>query len=373
VSGPFLAHGTGVEPVVPDWPPVTAADAAPVLARYGLAVEAVAWRSPRPFSSAALVDVGGRRVFAKRHAAAVRSADDLATEHALAAHLRARGVPLPAVLRTRDGASSVQAAGWTWEVHEVAPGDDVYRDVPSWQPARSTAHAHALGGALGRLSAAAEAFAAPARTVLLTSSWSAVRSDDLLAGVRAFVAARPAVAAGLAGRPWEHDVELVLGPLHDALRPHLPSLPEGWAHGDCHPSNLLWQGEVVSAVLDLGLADRTTPLHDLATAVERTCVPWLDRSPVARLDLVDALLAGWASERRLDRAALAALLPLVHVEFALSEVGYYAAVVGSAANAAVAYEDYLLGHARWWAGPAGQQLRAHVDGSSGRGTTRSEV
>jgi Ser/Thr protein kinase RdoA (MazF antagonist) len=362
MTGPLLAHGTGTDLVPPDWPPVTASEAAPVLARYGLRVEGVAWRSPRPLSSAALVDVRGGRVFVKRHAVAVRCAADLAVEHALAAHLRAGGVPLPQVRRTQDGATAVQDSGWTWEVHELAHGEDVYRDVPSWRPARSPEHAHGLGAALARLSVAAQGFAAPPRRALLTSSWSAVREDDLLRGVRAFAAQRPAVAGGLAGRSWERDVEGLLAPLHDALRPHLPSLAPAWTHGDGHPSNLLWHGDRVSAVLDLGLADRTTPLHDLATAVERTCVPWLDPAPVARLDLVDAVVAGWSSVLPVDRAALAALLPLVHVEFALSEVGYYAAAVGSAANADVAYEDYLLGHARWWTGPAGQELRDRVAG-----------
>ncbi len=57
-----------------------------------------------------------------------------------------------------------------------------------------------------------------------------------------------------------------------------------------------------------------------------------------------------------DADALRAVLPLVHVGFALSETAYFASITGSAADAEVAYETYLLGHARWWQSPAGQAL-----------------
>ncbi|MDX6206186.1 MAG: hypothetical protein QOF39_2243, partial [Frankiales bacterium] len=54
------------------------------------------------------------------------------------------------------------------------------------------------------------------------------------------------------------------------------------------------------------------------------------------------------------------------VEFALSELGYFHGVTHSAANAQVAYEDYLLGHARWHAGPEGKALRRHLQSVLGR-------
>ena len=50
----------------------------------------------------------------------------------------------------------------------------------------------------------------------------------------------------------------------------------------------------------------------------------------------------------------------MHVEYALSEVEYFHAVVRSPANAALAYEGYLLGHLEWFAGAAGARLVAEV-------------
>ena len=124
----------------------------------------------------------------------------------------------------------------------------------------------------------------------------------------------------------------------------------------------------MSSLLDLGLCDRTTAIVDLATAIERNAVSWLSPQPQARLDVVDALLRGWSSVRGLsdvEAAALPELVPVVHVEFALSEMGYFTGITGSPDNAEVAYSTYLLGHARWHAGVEGQALRQHLQTYAG--------
>jgi Ser/Thr protein kinase RdoA (MazF antagonist) len=368
-----LVHGMGTEPVPPDWPPPSLAELADLLLGYGLTAHRIAWRSPRPLSAAALVETAAGTVFVKRHAAAVRDVAGLSEEHAFAAHLRLRGVPVPEVLPDLDGRTARADGPWTWEVHARGEGEDTYRDVLSWQPFHSTADAYAVGATLAQLTVAAEDFTAPPRqSRLLVAGWQAVSSPDLLTGLREYVGARPQVAAALAGRDWEDEVGAALLPLHARLAPHLAGLPPGWTHGDGHGSNFLWSPDgQVSAVLDLGLCDLTTPMFDLATAIERGCISWLSPAPVARLDLVDALLDGWRSVLRLmdvEVAALPELLPLVHVDFALSELGYFARVTGSSQNAELAYDGYLLGHARWFAGPAGSALRDHLRAAVGHPT-----
>lgn len=120
-------------------------------------------------------------------------------------------------------------------------------------------------------------------------------------------------------------------------------------------------------MFDFGLSDRTFALFDLATAIERNLIPWLDLDgggrAVAELDQLDALLFGYASVLPLDAAQLrllAALLPLVHADFALSEVEYFAGVTGSDEHAGVAYDRYLLGHADWFGSGEGQRLLRHL-------------
>jgi Ser/Thr protein kinase RdoA (MazF antagonist) len=371
VSGDrLLAHGLADDLVEPDWPPITAAEVEPVLAAFGLGSVAVTWQSPRPLSAAALVATGDRTVFVKRQSDLVRDVAGLAEEHAFAAHLRGCGLPVPDVLRTSRGGTAVRHGGWTWEVHERGEGNDLYRETQSWQPFFSATHAFAAGVTLANVAIAGVEFAAPAREPQpLVTSWGALRQADLTEGLEAFVAARPMLEEALAGRDWRRDIARELVPLHRRFASYADQLVPGWTHGDGHASNFLWgPGGAVSCLLDLGLCDRTTAIVDLATAIERNAVSWLSPAPQARLDVVDALLRGWSSVRRLtdvEAAALPELVPIVHTEFALSEVAYYAGVTGSAGNAEIAYQSYLLGHARWHAGPEGQALRHHLQTYAG--------
>jgi Ser/Thr protein kinase RdoA (MazF antagonist) len=376
VSGDrVLAHGLGLDLVEPDWPPIVRSEVEPVLAAFGLEAVAVIWQSPRPLSSAALVAAGDRTVFVKRLPDSVRTVEGLTEEHLFGAHLRGAGVPVPETLATSRGGTVVRHDGWTYEVQERGEGNDLYRETQSWQPFFSATHAFNAGVMLAQVADAGVDFDAPARTPQpLVTSWGAIAQSDLIDGLEAFVEARPQVAAGLVGRDWRRDVGRDLVPLHARFAPYVEQLEPGWTHGDGHASNFLWgPGGAVSSLLDLGLCDRTTPIVDLATAIERNAVSWLSPEPQARLDVVDALLRGWSSVRGLsavEAAALPELVPIVHVEFALSEMGYFAAVTGSPANAEVAYSTYLLGHARWHAGAEGQALRRHLQTYAGWASRR---
>jgi len=62
---------------------------------------------------------------------------------------------------------------------------------------------------------------------------------------------------------------------------------------------------------------------------------------------------------------LLALLPLVHVEFALSEVDYFAGLLNDPAQAGLAWDGYLIGHADWFASAAGQAFLADVRRGAG--------
>ncbi|MFJ2237267.1 phosphotransferase enzyme family protein [Streptomyces sp. NPDC087859] len=354
------AHGMGTDPVEPDWAPLTDAEVTEVVGP-----SQVVWRSPRPLSAAAVVERDGRRLFVKRHHTAVRTLEGLAEEHAFLRHLRERGAPVVEVL-------DVTARGeWTYEVHSTGVGTDLYRDALSWSPFRSATHARAAGGALAWLHRAAEGFEAPRRQVQpLVASFTVFAADDPWAALDRYVTQRPQLADGLRDFAWREDTDRVLAPLHEELAPHLPGLLPLWTHNDWHASNLLWDAEgQVSTVLDFGMSDRTTAVHDLATAIERNAVQWLlPGYPVREEDAV-ALLDGYQSVRPLspaESAALPALLPLVHAEFALSELGYFHGVTRSPENTRLAYE-YYVGHAEWFAGRDGRRLRDLVAYSVGAG------
>ena len=366
-----LVHGMGKALVRADWPPLADADVSRVLAGVP-AGAVVTWHSPRPMSAAGLVSWRGAGVFVKRHHVRVRTAGQLAAEHAFAEYLRGRGVPVPAVLRLADGSTATRLGDFVYEAHELAEGIDLYRDAVSWSPFASPGHARAAGEALARLHLAAGGFAAAERPPgVLMGGCAVTVSADPVGQLGAILASRPRLASYLAGRPWRDDVTRYLLPAIGRAGPLCRRLPRQWGHGDWHPSNLTWTGSGpdgrVAGVLDLGLANRTFAVHDLATAVERSTVAWLDLAETGHasvdFEAMDALLDGYASVRPLspaEAAALAEILPVVHLEFALSEVEYFAGVVRSAANAELAYDGYLMGHARWFAGPGGSAVLDHL-------------
>jgi Ser/Thr protein kinase RdoA (MazF antagonist) len=369
---PILAHGLGHDLVPPDWPPLTLGEVDAVLRHYpGIdGATGLEWHSPRPFSAASIVTSPAGPLFVKRHHRKIRTVAALAEEHGFMAHLAARGIPVAEVLTTETGASALAAGDWVYEVHQIGTGADLYRDALSWSPFQSPAHAAAAGRALADLHKAAADYHAPARQPgILVSSFGILTGPDPLTGLGAYVAARPGLAAYLAARDWRTEIAAAIAPFHRDLVPRLDQLPPLWTHNDWHGSNLLWgPTDGVTGILDFGLADRTAALHDLATAIERNAVAWLDLE-TGRGDLVDwagldSLLAGYESVTTLGpdaRAALPALLPIVHLEFALTEIDYFFTVLDSAEKADLAYDSYLLGHTEWFHGREGRALLDHLN------------
>lgn len=286
------------------------------------------------------------------------------------AHLRAAGLAVPDILRAADGAGAVALGEWSYELHRQAAGIDLYRDRQSWTPFLSHDHAHAAGVALAQLHRASAGFAAPARgSHPLVSSFTILPAADPLAAADAYIAARPAVSAFLSDQPWRMELARLFAALGEGLAERLADQSALWTHNDWHPSNLLWTPDGrVHSLFDFGLSTRTCALHDLATAIERTAIPWLtltagQLTAPADPEAALALLAGYATILPLDRAdieTLIRLLPLVHVEFALTEVDYFAGILGDRDGAMLAWQAYLIGHADWFLSMQGQDFLARL-------------
>ncbi|MGE8219196.1 phosphotransferase [Stenotrophomonas acidaminiphila] len=360
-------QGLNNDEVPADWPAIAPREIAWLAGRFAQLRGATAaqWHSPRPLSAAALVETAAGRVFVKRHHHSVRDAATLGEEHRFIAHLAAAGVPVVQVLRDHDGATAVEHDGWTYELHTPGNGEDLYRDAVSWTPLTNVAQARDAGRMLARLHQAATRYHAPQRgTHLLVARDDLIRSHDPIAALKADLDNRPGLARYLARIPWEEQLRGIVLPWHAGLAERLRDEPRLWAHNDWHVSNLLWQGDTVSTVLDFGLASPTSALFDLATAIERNAVAWLELergAQAVRIDIALALLDGYRQLLPLSAARmhlLADLLPVVHLDFALSEVEYFEGVTGSTANADVAWQPFLLGHAQWFGSAEGQALLA---------------
>lgn len=352
-----------------DWPPLTADEARAVLGRYGLATEDILWHGQRPFSATGLVRLAsGGRVFLKRHDRRLRDTAALAEEQDFAAWLAQQGVPVTLPLRTQDGARALERDGWSYEAYPAIEGTDRYRDVHSWGAYASEEDACAAGAMLGRVHQAARGYDAPARghRPLISTLGPLSGPTDGASGngaLRDWAAAEPGVLTALQGKNWHEDVARALQPHEARLAPLRAAIEPLWGHGDWHGSNLFWDGAAprVAAVMDFGMADRSCAAFDLAVAIERHAVAWLDLTaphPV-RFSQLAAFLDGYRTVRALsaaEKSLVIAFLPLCHVGFALSEVGYYGTLLGDTASATVAYDSYLLGHARWFEEDEGRTL-----------------
>jgi len=236
--------------------------------------------------------------------------------------------------------------------------------VISWTPFASIEHARSAGEMLARLHNAAEKYSAPPRPPRpLVASFTIFAARNPGSALEGYLAARPALAQDEHSRE-DCDAALnLLAQFHKELTPWLPSLQSLWTHNDLHASNLFWSDRSArasaTAVIDFGLADRTTAVYDMAQAIERNMVEWLVlmRDPdhpedvPMHLDHLSALLDGYEAVRPLsagEAAALAPMIALCHAEFALTEADYFLGVLRSKEKARVATHDYLVGHAQWF-------------------------
>ncbi|WP_316573828.1 phosphotransferase enzyme family protein [Nocardia canadensis] len=401
MTGPRV-FGMGDEPTAaPTWPPLTEDEVSRAVAATwgGPEPAGIEWHSARPLSSTVGVRLrDGARVVVKRLPLNLRDLAALAEEHRFMAHLRAAGIPVPDVRATpgirsvgvraaesapdphpddiapgaggrprkrqarpaaesRVAASVRRGPGFVYEVHRAGVGEDRYRTDFSWTPYRAPGDATAAGAMLARMHLAAAGFDAPARPARpLVAS---LHGEDVVRAVEWHIARRPAVARFLADRDWRTEIPY--------LRVDLAGVRPLWTHGDWHATNLLWDGGEVTSVFDFGLADRTTAVFDLATAIERAAVEWVSLrdggAAHVRADQVRALIDGYRSERPLapaEQAVLAELLPVVHLGYELSEIDYFLTVADEPRNAEIAYQDWLLGHLSWFRTAAGRDLCALV-------------
>lgn len=396
MSATVKAHGMDGRLVSPDWPPLRHREVCLLLSQFPDLDGPVRFlsHSPRPLSAAGVLATRAGNIFVKRHHCAVRNRDGLLEEHRFLAHLANAGgahtgSQVPRVLASSCGETAIEMNEWIYEVHETPPGIDLYKEAISWTPFHSAWHARAAGEALARLHLASDGFNAPQRKVQpLVAGFTIFAAADSAAELNRYLAARPSLAHHASVRHCALEAGDLLATFHRELAPLLGSLKPLWTHNDPHCSNLFWSDRTerarVTAVVDFGLADRTNAVHDIAHAIERNIVEWLvlvqdashpERVPI-HFDHLEAMLAGYESVRALSNAEAAALAPmtaLCHAEFALSEADYFLKVLRSEEKARMAYDGWLVGHARWFRGPGAQLLDALREWAGTRAIKAHEV
>lgn len=379
MSATAKAHGMDGKLVEADWPSLTLDELRTLFAQFPAQKEPlqIVTVSPRPLSAAGLVSTRAGNVFVKRHHRTVRDREGLLEEHAFMTHLLSAGASVPRVIASSTGETAIEIGEWTYEVHEIPSGIDLYEDAISWTPFRTEAHAWSAGKALAQLHLAAEGFNAPRRKPQpLVASFTIFAEQDARTALEGYLAERPALGSSRKVRECCEQALLLLEPFHAQLRPLLPALGSLWTHNDLHCSNLLWSdvsdAAQATAIFDFGLADQTNAVHDIANAIERNMVDWLQLvadpahpdDVAVQFNHLQALLTGYQSVRALsdeEAAALAPMTALCHAEFALSEAEYFLSVLHSEEKAPMAYDGWLVGHARWFHSTAGRLLLQAIE------------
>lgn len=356
----FSVHSMGNELTHPDWPEITLDERQFIQQHYPQLgqIQTISWYSPRPFSTTCIAQTPSGQVIIKRHDARLRSCQDITQEHAFIRHLSAHDIPVSLPLCNTEYVSVIGNTTWTYELFNKATGDDIYRDAISWSPFQHTNHAYAAGIALAQLHLASATYTAPTRTTMhLMASDQFMQASEPEQPIHDWISQHSVVQQWLNAYSWQTDIQRHVIPYYAQLQPFKTLLRAQWGHNDWHASNLLWSAsepKQVTTVIDFGLSNKTSALYDIATAIERNMVDWLSlthKTALVDYQSLQAFLQGYQTISPLThdmRHTIAALMPVVHVEYALSEIDYFLTITDSASNADIAYKDYLLGHAQWF-------------------------
>ena len=369
-SSTNLGHGMGESPEAKDWQDISADDLRLLQQVYPQLQGkfTVLWRSPRPFSSAVLIQTEHRIYFIKRSHRSFRSASDLQQEHQLIQHLAAQGISVPVLLCSKDGATAAELGDWSCEVHEKAQGFDLYADHLSWKPFFSASHAAKAGEMLAKLHQAVQNYPVQhgRSAKYLISNQDILESHDIEAAIQQRIKSSSALSAYFADKDldaaWLDQLKAVHGNIKNAMQ----QASKIWTHNDLHASNLLWtesgdQAEI-STVIDFGLADYNSAVYDLAVTIERNFIDWLALEQTADLHIdtaglsafIRAYLANAAPLKELE--ILPELIKIVHTDFALSELEYFAGITRNFKHADAAYYGWLRAHTAWFFQPQGQEF-----------------
>jgi homoserine kinase type II len=195
-------------------------------------------------------------------------------------HLAKRGVTCPLPVHRKDGAVIGELAGRPAAIITFLEG--------MWPRRPTAAHCREVGIAMARLHLAGADFGLARPNALSIDGWrklwdgSHARADEVEPGLGAEVASDFAdLEAG-----WP------------------ATLPAGVIHADLFPDNVFFLGERLSGLIDFYFACNDFFAYDVATCINAWC---FERDHAFNLTKGTALLAGYQSVRKLERAEIEAL------------------------------------------------------------------
>lgn len=258
---------------VEEW---AAADAVhDALASYGLseyqARKTSQSQTQQPRAHVWEVRAGGRRFALKRFHSWLAT-DAIRYEHSVLAHLDRRRLPVAPSIPANDSATIVASGGARWALYPALDGHQVSMTDWMWRVPKAAEM-------LASLHLALEDCQPEGTPHPEWDAWTPQRLDAMIAQWPAL----PELAPELLDATRERLASRYFGEVYDQL-------PRMVVHGDFGVSNLLWQGDAISGVLDFEKAHSDTPLFDFGWGVGTRWPPLL-RAVVATYSRVRPLSA----------------------------------------------------------------------------------
>ena len=377
---PNLGHGMGSDCENKDWLHITVPELHRLQSYYPCLQGSVKilWCSPRPFSSAVLIEVvqalastGQTNLhpyFIKRSHRSFRRAQDILQEHAVLQHLASKNIPVATLITSNCGQTALEVGDWTYEVYEKAAGFDLYVDQQSWTPFFYTEHAAKVGSLLAKLHTAMQDFPElhGRSTRYLASNQQLLESENIVTAIQQRIDNSPELSRYFADKNLDAVFLERIFQTHRKIKHVLQQATKIWTHNDLHASNLFWSTQSadanITAVIDFGLSDRNSALYDLAITIERNFIDWLALEHTSQINVdeagLSAFLQAYCAEihPQQDFSILPELLKIVHLDFAFSELEYFVGITQNLKHADAAYYDWIVGHVNWFFTEQGQQF-----------------
>ena len=377
---PNLGHGMGSDWENKDWLHITVPELHRLQSYYPCLQGSVKilWCSPRPFSSAVLIEVvqalastGQTNLhpyFIKRSHRSFRRAQDILQEHAVLQHLASKNIPVATLITSNCGQTALEVGDWTYEVYEKAAGFDLYIDQQSWTPFFYTEHAAKVGSLLAKLHIAVQDFPElhGRSTRYLASNQQLLESENIVTAIQQRIDNSPELSRYFADKNLDAVFLERIFQTHRKIKHVLQQATKIWTHNDLHASNLFWSTQSadanITAVIDFGLSDRNSALYDLAITIERNFIDWLALEHTSQINVdeagLSAFLQAYCAEihPQQDFSILPELLKIVHLDFAFSELEYFVGITQNLKHADAAYYDWIVGHVNWFFTEQGQQF-----------------
>ncbi len=195
-------------------------------------------------------------------------------------HLAAKGLNCPVPIKNRQGKSLGHLAGRPAAVISFLEG--------MWVRRPNVSHCEQLGAALAKMHEAGQDFELSRPNALSVSGWRPLfamctdRADSVQKGLQA-----------------EIEAEL------DFMEQNWPDdLPKGIIHADLFPDNVFFLRSELSGLIDFYFACNDLLAYDIAICINAWCFEADDMFNVTK---IRALLKGYQSVRKLNKAELAAL------------------------------------------------------------------